>query len=502
MINSSTTPGALLGALAALRFLVSFTCVACAVAILVCRQDVVSGLSPALVIWVTFLALLLIALVGFCEARRVGQNPWIAPVPLITGYYFFRYGWGSVVAYYWDQLPFEAVPDLRYDFMARGVRDNTATACPLMLLSGIGLYLGSTYLAPLVSRKLPVVVRWVVSETKLRRSVVSYAPIGLLICGLLRFMLPVEIRFTVLLFGSISSVLLVIVSYWCFNARTWRSSIKWGTFLAAYTLGSALLGLGSGMVGDFLHPLIYALLGYVLARRTYPWRFLAMAVPLGFLFVFPWLTIFKYYGQPRGADLSVGERVANTESMMSWLGYRACLELAVERSIGRLDGSWLPAIFVQHYPAAQAFEQGRTFLLEASGLVPRILWPEKPDVSNELNRYSKAVGIVREGDDSTSAVFDAVSEYYVNFGLVGVAILSLVHGCYLGVLYHWLAERLHYVIGASIFLVLFFENSDFFGIGQLIVSHVKIVSVWLLLFYCMSSAGRNRVLNRDIRLVE
>jgi hypothetical protein len=470
------------------RFLVWLCCFLCAGLILVLPQRVLSVLSPVLVIWVTFAVLLSLAAIGFFEARLLGQNAWVAPVTLVSGYYFFRYGWGSIVAYYWDQFPFEFVPGLKYAFWRRGVRENIGTASPLILLCGIGLYLGVTYLSPYISRHVPKLT-WVVSESKFRRSVILYAPIGLIVCGVLSFLVPAEVRFVIQTLGSISSVLTVIVSYWCFSAPTHSGVVRWGAFLIAYTAGSMILGLGSGMVGDFVHPLVYALLGYVLARGTYPWKFLTVSFLLGFFVILPWLTIYKYYGQANRASLAVGERISNTQSMMSWLGYSAAMELTLERGIARLSGSWLPATFVQYYPDVYPFEQGRTFALEASTLIPRILWPEKPDMSAELNRYSMSTGIVREAQ-GTSAVFDAVSEYYVNFGRLGVAILSIVHGCYFGILYQWLTKRLQYIIGVSIFLVLFFENTDFFGVGQLVVSHLKVVSVWLLLLYWMSSVSK------------
>jgi hypothetical protein len=249
-----------------------------------------------------------------------------------------------------------------------------------------------------------------------------------------------------------------------------------------------VFGFVTGMVGDFVHPLVNVLLGYVLARRTYPWKFLAVSIPLAFVAVFPWLTIYKYYGHPAGLDLTVPERVERTRSVMSWLGYRAGLELALERSVARLSGSTFPAVFVQYYPSVYPFVKGQTFLLEASTLIPRVIWPEKPQLSAELNRYSMAVGIVRERE-GTSAVFDAASEYYLNFGVLGVLILSIIHGSYLAILYRWLAGS-HYIMGASIFLILFFENTDFFGVGQLFVAHVKVIPVWLMLLYWMSSASK------------
>ena len=142
------------------------------------------------------------------------------------------------------------------------------------------------------------------------------------------------------------------------------------------------------------------------------------------------------------------------------------------------------------YPDVYPFEFGQTFLVELQTLIPRIVWPEKPNISIELNRYTSAVGMLREYDEYdesvTSATFDAISEYYLNFGTAGVFFLSMLQGYYLRVLYEWLVRRSIYEIGGSVYLVLFFSNHDFFGVAQSFVSHTRQLPVWLFILYLMS----------------
>jgi hypothetical protein len=94
------------------------------------------------------------------------------------------------------------------------------------------------------------------------------------------------------------------------------------------------------------------------------------------------------------------------------------------------------------------------------------------------------VGIVQEGDE-TSAVFDAFAEYYVNFGLPGVFFLAGLHALYLNVLYEWLLRSLEYLAGISIHLMVFLLNFDFFGVGQMFVSHVKLIPVAIVVLYLL-----------------
>jgi hypothetical protein len=43
----------------------------------------------------------------------------------------------------------------------------------------------------------------------------------------------------------------------------------------------------------------------------------------------------------------------------------------------------------------------------------------------------------------------------------------------------------HYLAG-GIFAALFMLNHDYFGVGQLFITHIKVLPVWILLFYGLS----------------
>jgi hypothetical protein len=247
---------------------------------------------------------------------------------------------------------------------------------------------------------------------------------------------------------------------------------------------SLCLGLLTGQLGEVLAPLVFMVFGFMLARRKLPWRALLVIVPVAFLLVFPFLTVYKYTAQNH-PDSPLSERVLFAVERFATLDYRTGVELTMDRFVARMAATALPAIFSRFYPDVYAFEHGRTFGTELSSLVPRIVWPDKPFVAVELNRYSAAVGLVREGG-TTSAVFDAVSEYYVNFGPVGVLVFCFLHGVYVNILGAWFSDRLQAPLGGAMNMAVFISNPEFFGVGQAFTSQIKILPVWLLVLYVLS----------------
>ena len=103
--------------------------------------------------------------------------------------------------------------------------------------------------------------------------------------------------------------------------------------------------------------------------------------------------------------------------------------------------------------------------------------------------YSRRVGLVGM-DVHSSAMMDAVSEYYINFGMLGVLLLSITHGWYLGIQSAWLTRRCHYLLGASMFAILTVQNMDSFGWIYLFGEQIKKILPWLVIFYAMSAARR------------
>ena len=328
-------------------------------------------------------------------------------------------------------------------------------------------------------------------DAKFQLNLALYAPIALFIFIGLRPLMPIVIRDTALLFGWVVWVILVIVSHRFFCLQS-ENRPKWLILMTLIFLIHFVLGFQTGMRGSFLYPGLLIMLGYILARASLPWRLLIPSIALLVLLVIPWLTIYKTTTRAFGDKLSVPEKIMLVNEQFGEIGQRGLIELGIDGLFGRVAGSGAGAlsVFSQFYPDPYPFEMGRTFVLEVGHLVPRLVWPEKPNLSFELNTYSTVVGILPEtsSDDAemTSATFDAISEYYLNFGSMGVLLFSLLHGYFMRILYYWLVHRSHYEVGAAIYIVFFFLNIDFFGVVQVFVSASRQLLVWPLIIWVLS----------------
>jgi hypothetical protein len=458
-------------------------CAMCGAVLVLISRKLSVEIPPSAIIWSTVCILLALCAYHRRVAIEHGENPWISPFPLTMNYFFVRYGLGALVVYYWDSYPWEALPALKMRFYEHGGRQNLEPACQLLLLGAFGLSAAASLPARRIARLLPA-IRWSVDRDKFRRNVVLYLPVGLFVLLLGARELSLTLQFAASIFGTIIYPLAGIISYWLFSARSSSERAHWIAVLSALCGLSLLLGLISGLISEMLLPFAMALFGYIIARRSPPWKALLLAGPPIFFFVFPFLTIYKYSTQQSASDL-IGDRLAGAREKLQFTNYRMGFEMTLDRFVARMALAEFPAIFSRFYPEVYPYAEGATFLKELSVLVPRVIWPDKPLISYELNHYSAAVGLIHEGD-KTSAVFDAVSEYHLNFGPGGVFLLFVLHGLYLSVLYSWLNVNVEKYLASSLFAALFIFNNDFFGVGQLFTSHVKILPVWILLLYFMS----------------
>lgn len=464
--------------------LVIALCVLAAVAILAAGPDVFRSQRPAAVIWVTAGALLALAVYGFRVAARSKDNPWFAPLYFATAFYFFKYGWGCLVAYYWGSFPWEVFPELHSYFYRYGVWYNLPSACRLFLLGGLGLFLGLSISGGPLVRALSR-FNWQVSEEQLKFSIFVLTPAILVLFWFLSSRTQGALPYSVIAFASITDGLTVLSSYYAFSASGLSKRLKWLAFLGVIFLLKLPTSLLSGQMVPILTPFLMILFGYVLARRRPPWIWLAIGIPVALFIVLPFTALYKFSESGGG----ITDRIEMARERFAVTSYPARLELSLARTVARLCGAQFPTVFMQYYPGVYPFARAKSFSTEASGLVPRALWRDKPEISPELNRYSERVGLVR-AESGTSAVFDALSEYYVNFGAAGVLLLFVFHGWYLGVLYEWLVRRLHYLVGSAVYLCLIPGNWDFFGIVNQLTVHLKLVPAWLLLLYFMSRKSR------------
>lgn len=97
----------------------------------------------------------------------------------------------------------------------------------------------------------------------------------------------------------------------------------------------------------------------------------------------------------------------------------------------RLNQNWLVGTAMERLDSGQVeYGYGSTIGTMALALIPRAIWPDKPQVGGGGSVVSHFTGI--EFGDATSVGAGQVFEFYVNFGTLGIIGGFLLFGCILG----------------------------------------------------------------------
>jgi hypothetical protein len=419
------------------------------------------------------------------NARRAGLNPWATATTLTLLLFSYRFGVGLIVIFLWDYFPWEADPHLAYKFHLNGIRENLVPAAQLATIGIIGIYLGIKIPVKRLVQRLPKVT-WRVEPSTFRLLLMLYTPIG--ICGLLfSAVAPPAIRFPLNAAGSITYVLIMIAVYYLFTARSTGERIVWSVYITVACGAALIMGFLSGLIGNILFPMLSAVFGFSLYKKKMPWKTLIAAALIGFNFIFPLLQMYKrVYFESKG--LPIAQRFEVVSDRFSAGGWRLGLENTYEHFFGRMAAPDMIAAFVRAYPNTIPFLHGESLLYEIEGMLPRVLSPDKGvTVGPEslMNRYSAEIGLVTFGKD-TSLALDAITEYYINFGAVGVLLLCMLQGVYVRFISEWLFGRIEQPIAGAFNAGLVLTNFDVFGIGQDLAVHIKLLPIWIGALYMMS----------------
>lgn len=412
--------------------------------------------------------------------RRRGV-PWADMSCLVMLLYFIKYGVGAVAVQYWDSLPWTIYPGLGQTFLRWGIWENLPTACVLSTLGCAGLFLGVSLPCPWVLGWSNV-LRWESNDARLIKNLAWATPAIALMHIVLSSVVPLEYQYLLTVISWVGYLAAIVIA---FLAASGNRLARKALVIVSLSLFFMLTweGLITGMSGSFLTPVILLAYGALLSWGSISRRAVLIALVAG-LIVVPYLAAYKAtLGNP-------SSRIEESTREYREMGWQGRAELLLNRTVGRTASIAFVSLFAQHFPEHYPYEYGGTFLIEASSLVPRILWSAKPNVSQELNRYSERVGLISI-DDTTSAVFDSVSEYYVNFGPLGVLAFCLLTGYYLRSIGSLLELSQPSPIGAALVGTLILINLDFMGIVQAIISHSRQLPVWIASLWLLGR-GRTR----------
>ncbi|MEX0890906.1 MAG: hypothetical protein WEB88_01970 [Gemmatimonadota bacterium] len=167
------------------------------------------------------------------------------------------------------------------------------------------------------------------------------------------------------------------------------------------------------------------------------WRLLAGMLLVGYV----GFSFYVTYMRDRGAIRSVvwgggavAERLGTLSNLATDFEWFDPTDLTHLRRIdARLNQNFLVGASVAHMEAGLAHPAvGETLWLAAIAAIPRAIWPEKPSAGGSGDLVTRFTGIpFAEG---TSVGIGQVMEFYVNFGVPGVAIGFLLFGLALGVI--------------------------------------------------------------------
>ncbi|MFA5976304.1 MAG: O-antigen polysaccharide polymerase Wzy [Elusimicrobiota bacterium] len=220
--------------------------------------------------------------------------------------------------------------------------------------------------------------------------------------------------------------------YWYFL----KGNLRWWGRLAYVVIFAILvmLGMAMGNVRNLLDPILIVTSVNWMARKKFPWHF-AMIGVLFFAFIQPIKGEYRNMVWKQGmASTSIFDRIAiwSTLSVTSWndlLHGRRSVQSSTRSSIQRTDCIHLFGHVLTMTPRHVPFQLGKTYDYFIYTLIPRAIWPKKPNaqVANEF--FGVAYGLQDPASIGTTSIgMPHLVESYVNFGALGVLFIMGILG--------------------------------------------------------------------------
>jgi|GEM_PF-6213359 len=204
--------------------------------------------------------------------------------------------------------------------------------------------------------------------------------------------------------------------------------------LLAFTSGMVLLGLLSSRLEHALVPILTLGIGILGRGERLPKR-LVLVVLLFFIILNPAKYVYRQLTGYRTSEFSsqtVGEMVdAWVQSVTEvWVGDNDLENQGLKTTAERLDSLSATALVVYWCPKRVPYARGDPWLVIPYSLVPRFLWPGKPDMTHISNdRFAVLFGLMTQADTKrTTYEYPAIADGFWNFGWFGVAFAGLLAG--------------------------------------------------------------------------
>jgi hypothetical protein len=402
------------------------------------------------------------------------RRPPIPFIPIIGVLYAIYFALPAALGAYNQHYKIVLTPTRDYD---------DAVFCSLVGWTAllVGLFMGRTLL-PIKRGAAQIAV----SDSRLRNYAAPLMLVGLFVEGLRRVVnIPVEVAGLLVFVTSLGwfgSGILVML-----NVRG-RLTAPWRVLTYLGTSTFFLLGIGSGSVAAaaFYGTIIVVAAWIGRGRLGILW---IGGIAFGAVLIISLRGVTDQYRkmawyQNEGADAVEGPKMffGLLRQRLESDGVQGTIEKGFATSAGRSANLDLLADVIRRTPEQVPYWGGETYLSLVGAFVPRFLWPEKP--TKELGQgFGHRYGYIGANDMKTAINLPILVEFYVNFGLVGVALGMFIVGIIYRLVEHAVNRPgqgdLYSIAGIVLMIPLTNIESDFsLGFGGLILNGF---ALWLVL---------------------
>lgn len=318
---------------------------------------------------------------------------------------------------------------------------------------------------------------------------------------------PGRVYFLVQTVGDYSP-LLAAIAWRDLRGRSPRSG-----WLAACTLTLSLAGFLTGMMEAVVQPVLLAITLYVVLQRRIPWRVLGAGVLLVVL-INPAKHRYRELAWQDADSRQEQERTTKDPRVAAERWWKALTTTwASEESnrasntsglASRLNELGINAVVVEQTPSVIPYDRGQGWRALAISLVPRFLYPAKPNFTNLFNdRFSITFGFqTRESTETSTGSFPLVADGYWNMGWPGVVLVAAVSGLAIGIFAGLFRAQswASLAVAASIFTHLHAHSAlalQLMGVVQQVAGLTVVLWTTWLLATAVDLGGRAGRLRRD-----
>jgi len=244
--------------------------------------------------------------------------------------------------------------------------------------------------------------------------------------------------------------------------------------------------LASGSVSHLMKLFLFVAIVIRYDSNRIPFLLLAFVISV-YLILNPLKSQYRYlaWNSPKYLNAGVLEqtKLFAQLAMDNYFGNNKLREKrAGHANINRIAHSVLLSGVVEHTPKTVPYWNGTTYKPLFTKLVPRALFPNKPK-ENLAHVFGHRYGLLHPTDHATAINIPWIVEMYINFGSMGVITGMGI----LGILLAFLEKKfnqpnmtfLEFVVGASIILPLFYQESNF----SLMVGAIPQFTICIYLYF-------------------